>query len=238
MELYLIEYNNMVIGAYDDFSMAELFVNSCIQSKLMINECKIIKYKKNSCFSTGVHQYNMQNQQVVQPVVQPTAQPVVQQVLPTIQPKIRNVDVPIMKPIDLENNEAYQKVAKEKSELLRNLNTMKLKKEKMIESKQVYTNDLNLFELFTKNKQSDPNFIIPELFVEKFTLFTKLKKDGILSWETFTKEYKTTGMNQYDEYFVSNDYENDVIAYDSTASNSINEELDIETDSDTDSSEK
>ena len=142
--------------------------------------------------------------------------------------------------VDLEKNETYQKVAKEKSELLHNINLIKAKKEKMIESKQVYENDLKLFELFSMNKKSDPGFIIPELFLDKFTLFNKLKENGTLSWETFMKEYKTKQTNEYDDYFAPNNYETEVKAYDSSATSgsSINEELDIETDSDTDSSDK
>ena len=110
----------------------------------------------------------------------------------------------------------------------------------MIESKQVYENDLKLFELFSMNKKSDPGFIIPELFMDKFNLFNMLKENGTLSWETFTKEYKTNQTNEYDDYFAPNNYETEVKAYDSSATSgsSINEELDIETDSDTDSSDK
>ena len=242
MELYLIEYNNMVIGAYDDFNMAELFINSCMQSKLMINSCKIIKYTKNSCFSTGSQLYN-NLQTGVQTVVNVNA--IVQNVDTKPKQKIIPSDVSTI-PIDLENNETYQKVSKAKSELLHNMNIIKAKKEKLIESKQVYENDLKLFELFSMNKKSDPNFIIPELFVDKFTLFNRLKESGTLTWETFTTEYKAASnpSNDYDEYFVPNNYENEVKAYDGTAcgttcsNSSINEELDIETDSDTDSSDK
>ena len=133
--------------------------------------------------------------------------------------------------IDLEKNEKYQKVAKEKSELLHNMNIIKATKERMIESKQVYMNDLKLFELFSMNKKSDTNFIIPELFLDKFNLFTKLKESDTLSWETFTKEYKTN-FNDYNDYFVPNDYEKEV----KENNNMIEEELDIETDSDTDDS--
>jgi len=242
MELYLIEYNGTIIGAYDDFSMAELFINSCIQSKLMTSSCKIIKYTKNSCFSTGSQLYNTIDTHI-------DARPSVRLVLPpefVNQPKIRVPDNIIIPPIDLEKNETYQKVAKEKSELLHNINLIKAKKEKMIESKQVYENDLKLFELFSMNKKSDPGFIIPELFLDKFTLLNKLRESGTLSWETFMKEYKTNQSNEYDDYFAPNNYETEVKAYDSTTSSasgatcgsSINEELDIETDSDTDCSEK
>jgi hypothetical protein len=240
MELYLIEYNGVVIGAYDDFNMAELFIKSCIQSKLMTSASKIIKYTKNSCFSTGSQLYNTNN---IHPDAHLDARPSVRLVLPSEfvnQPKIRVPDNIIIPPIDLEKNETYQKVAKEKSELLHNINLIKAKKEKMIESKQVYENDLKLFELFSMNKKSDSGFIIPELFLDKFTLLNNLRESGTLSWETFMKEHKTNQSNEYDDYFAPNNYENEVKAYDSSANcgTSINEELDIETDSDTDCSEK
>ena len=243
MELYLIEYNGTIIGAYDDFNMAELFIKSCIQSKMMTSASKIIKYAKNSCFSTGSQLYDTNN---IPSDAYIDARPSVRLVLPpefVNQPKIRVPDNIIIPPIDLEKNETYQKVAKEKSELLHNINLIKAKKEKMIESKQVYENDLKLFELFSMNKKSDPGFIIPELFLDKFTLLNNLRESGTLSWETFMKEHKTNQSNEYDDYFAPNNYENEVKAYDSTTSSatcgtSINEELDIETDSDTDCSEK
>ena len=243
MELYLIEYNGTIIGAYDDFSLAELFINSCMQSKLMTKNCKIIKYTKNSCYSTGSQLYNTNEQSYpdAHPDARPDARPSVRLVLPSEfvnQPKIRVPDNTIIPPIDLEKNEMYQKVAKEKSELLHNINLIKVKKEKMIESKQVYENDLKLFELFSMNKKSDPGFIIPELFVDKFNLFNKMKENGTLSWETFMKEHKTNQSNEYDDYFAPNNYETEVKAYDNTSGSSINEELDIETDSDTDCSDK
>jgi len=225
MELYLIEYNGTIIGAYDNFNMAELFINSCIQSKLMTNKCKIIKYIANSCFSTGFQIYN--DTSSVSPLVQSTF---TQNIKPIVSPLVQYTNTSI----DLDKNETYIKIAKEKSDLLRNLNIIKGKKEKIVESKQVYENDMKLFELFSTNKKSDINFVIPELFVDKFNIFNKLKENGILSWETFMKEYKTNQSNNYDDYFLPNKYETEVKAYDSNSS--INEELDIETDSDTDSS--
>jgi len=249
MELYLIEYNDTIIGAYDDFNMAELFINSCIQSKLMTHKCKIIKYKANSCFSTGFQIYidtscvlpSVQSNVIssAQPNVISSAQPNVissaqPNVISSAQPNVISSAQPNVISIDLDKNDAYLKIAKEKSDLLHNLNIIKGKKEKIVESKQIYNNDIKLFELFNINKKSDPNFVIPELFVDKFDIFTKLTKNGTLSWETFIKEWKTSS-NNYDDYFLPNNYETKVKAYDSNSS--INEELDIETDSDTDSSE-
>jgi hypothetical protein len=37
MEVFLIEYNNRIIGVYDNLNKAELFIMSCLQNKLTNN---------------------------------------------------------------------------------------------------------------------------------------------------------------------------------------------------------
>ena len=49
MESYLIKYNNNIIGVYNDFNSASLFIKSCLSNKLMIGSADILVYNMNSC---------------------------------------------------------------------------------------------------------------------------------------------------------------------------------------------
>jgi hypothetical protein len=111
---------------------------------------------------------------------------------------------------------------------------LKQQKKKIEESKSTYTNDYKLFKLFTEAKQSDPDFIIPDIFNKKFYLMTNLKNENKLSWENFIKEYQHE--NVYNEYFGLNNYE-DLYLSNNDDKSDISEELEIESNSSIDTSE-
>jgi len=50
MNIYLIEYKNNIIGTYNNYYLAELFILSCLQNNFIEDSALIHHYKKNSCF--------------------------------------------------------------------------------------------------------------------------------------------------------------------------------------------
>jgi len=219
MELYLIEYNGKVIGAYDNHDLAKQFIDSCTQLKFMIGTSKILRYARNSCLLLN------DDNIVQQPIQVPTFE------LP--RPKIINNIDENVKPIDLENNEDYKKISKEKAELLKNLNELKLKKEKLEEFKRIFENDIKLYNMFNENRNKDPNFVIPELFLQKFYIIKELQTENNLNWESYNQQYNMIkNSNNYTDYFASNSYEDKFIKQNMA---NINEEIEIETDSETES---
>ena len=130
------------------------------------------------------------------------------------------------------NNPAIIEMAKQKIELQHKINMLKIKKEKIEESKSVYENDLKLFNIFKESRQTDPNFIIPELFANKFEVMDKLYNVNNLSWENFITNYQHD--NNYGDYFGTNNYEDMFVSPspEETQDDTINEEFDINTDSD------
>jgi hypothetical protein len=48
--IYLIEYNNKIIGTYLNYNMAKIFILSCLQNNLMHNYAKILIFKSNSSY--------------------------------------------------------------------------------------------------------------------------------------------------------------------------------------------
>jgi hypothetical protein len=123
----------------------------------------------------------------------------------------------------------------QKIDLQHKINILNQQKKRIEDSKNIYANDYKLFELFTESKQKDSNFVIPDIFIKKFNLMTQLNNENRLSWEIFIKEFQYE--NLYNEYFGLNNYEEmflDSKSYDSKSN--ISEELDIESDSDTETS--
>ena len=123
----------------------------------------------------------------------------------------------------------------QKIELQHKINILNQQKNRIEDSKNTYANDYKLFELFTESKQKDSDFVIPDIFIKKFNLMTQLNNENRLSWEIFIKEFQHE--NLYNEYFGLNNYEETFLDSESDDNKSnISEELDIESDSDTETS--
>ena len=84
-----------------------------------------------------------------------------------------------------------------------------------------------------ENRNKDPNFVIPELFLQKFYIIKELQTNNNLNWESYNQQYNMVkNSNNYTDYFASNSYEDKFIKQNMA---NINEEIDIETDSETES---
>jgi hypothetical protein len=226
---YLVEYNGLVIGVYDSFDKAELFIKSCLQNNLMQNNAIIREYILNSCFYINKMVVTFNSNQLSQVDNKP--------IIDTKPESEKNISQPI-KELDHDDPKVLE-IAKQKLELQHKINLLKVQKKRIEESKRVYENDINLFNVFSENLVNDPNFVIPELFLDKFKLIKKLKEENNLSWESFNKEYKVVTF--YGDYFGTNSYdmmfENNGDSEEENDNRDISEEFDIESDSDTDSSE-
>ena len=79
---------------------------------------------------------------------------------------------------------------KKKSELEYELNELKKKKAKIDESKHIYNVDIELFNKFKKLKLENNDFIIPEMFIDKYNLMFGLENENKLCWENFYELYE------------------------------------------------
>jgi hypothetical protein len=244
MYFYLVEYNNNIIGVYEDFDKANTFILSCLQNNFMKNFANILCFRANSCYYESVIKITLDQKEPLKQSFKATNsfikefEPIIvenkkEPLKQSFEPDILK-DKVITEETNTITNEQIEKIAKQKIEIQHNINLLKLKKEQLKESKQVYENDIKLFKLFQENKNKDPNFVIPELFEAKYKILEKLNNDNKLSWDNFYLEYKTD--NDYDGYFVSNDYENNFTEPPKNTMNNFEEELDIETDSNTEES--
>lgn len=239
--LMLINYQGKTIGVYNNQESAYIFIQGCRQNGFIKGNVEIHYYHPNSCYCVNVEtvtdnlsKCSKSNNIEIKNVINQntTAQN------NTTQNNTTNESYE--ETINFTNSDQYLEMAKQKIELQHKINMLKNHKKKIEESKISYENDFKLFELFSQNQQKDPNFIIPEIFKDKFSLMKKLNENNNLSWETFMKEFQQSGINNYDDLFGLNSY--DEMFLDSESENkkdedNFSEELDIESDSSTETSD-
>jgi hypothetical protein len=255
--LYLIEWKNKIIGAFNNLNDAETYIYGCFQNNFMTS-AKIKIYKLNSCYLIDTKIYSSDS--IGTPSNSPKMEPIKfnyqDNNISNVENKksIDNNDEN-KKSID-DNDEAFIQMAEQKIVLQHKINMLKIQKDKMEESKRVFENDLKLFVLFNESKEKDHFFEIPELFKKKYDIMLRLKVNNNLTWEPFIKEYHV-GENNYNDYFGLNNYEKLFLNEDdennektsltkfkaqaqaqAQAHANFNEELDIESDSDTESSDE
>ena len=194
MHIYLVEYKNKIIGAYNNLITCQYFINGCMQNNLMTEQPKILTFIENTCVKLS----NFTNQSVVSQV-----EP---QVVSHVETKVlTEEEILLAQKVNEENLKKQEVMLKEKTEIQHHINMLKTKKKKLDESKVVYQNDINLFIKFREMKEKDEQFVIPELFVKKYELFIKLAEAEKLSWENFMAEYKED--SNYGDYFDTNEHD-------------------------------
>lgn len=232
MHSYLIEYDNKIIGVYNDYKLAEHFILSCLQNNLMNESANILTYDINSCYKVKSNQVTLCKNNTNKKVVFMNDTPIKATNLnlksPTLESKtFKNIselitpnNTPVMESTPVMENTlnntpnntisyldpAFLDLANQKIELQHNINMLKVKKNKIDESKQVFENDLRLFELFNCKYNTEDNFEIPELFLDKFNIMSKLYAENRLDWENFVLEYKTVEPS-YNDYFMPTPYD-------------------------------
>ena len=215
MDSFLIKYKNKIIGVYTDLDQAKLFINSCLSNNLMNGSVDILVYKLNSCYCINTITIKNNIEETINP----------------IKKEENKIITPIKKEIDC-NDPLFLKLSEDKTTLQHKINMLKVQKEKIKESKEIYENDIKLYSRFKQILINDPIFIIPELFKEKFDLLKKLDEEHKLNWENFTKEYIHS--NIYNEHFKLNSYDESYIDLDKKED--FNEEFEIESDTDSNDS--
>jgi hypothetical protein len=213
MQSFLIKYKNKIIGVYNDLDQAKLFINSCISNNFMSESVDILVYATNSCYL--IDTITLKKEKNKETAI------------------IRNNDTLITQTVKEINYEdpLFLKLADDKIILQHQINMLKVQKERIKESKEIYDNDIKLYSKFKELLNKDNTFIIPELFKEKFELFKKLDDENKLNWESFVKQYIHSNvytdfkLNSYDESFIKSNNKKD-----------INEDFEIESDTESESS--
>ena len=96
---------------------------------------------------------------------------------------------------EIKKSENYEKIEKDKIDLYNKMEKLKKKKEKILEMKNMYESDLNVFEALLKKKSEDENFEIPPIFKKKYEVIKLLKEKNNLNIENYYKLYKIEDQN-------------------------------------------
>ena len=194
---FVLYLNNNLLGVFDNENALDTFIKGGVQNKFFKNEnLKKEQYIMNSCYkienSNKIINTNIQPKKISEETLQKSKE--------LRKEKGKKLD-------ELINSESYQKVLQEKIDVVTDINKIKYDKKLMVEKNNLYNEDVKLFNLFTKEKEKNNNFIVPALFELKFSIFDSLTKANNLSFETFMEEYeKVKPENNYD-MFTSNNYE-------------------------------
>lgn len=184
MLIYIIEYNKNILGIYNDYNNLTNLINGLKQNNLInINNINILEYSINSIYCIKKYNYLDESKKEILP-----------------QNNNNNLDI---------TDPNVIKKLNEKIEIQHNINMLNLKKEKAKELKEIYNNDIKLYEIFKKEIDNNENFIIPELFQIKYKIFNLLEKENKLSFENFIKEQNNDEIDI--EIFKPNEYENKFI---------------------------
>jgi len=82
-------------------------------------------------------------------------------------------------------HEYTEEELKQKSEITRKLNLLKLQKKRLQEKKLEYETNVKLYYKFKTEKDKEKNFNIPELFIEKYNILKKLESNDELTFEKY-----------------------------------------------------
>jgi hypothetical protein len=128
------------------------------------------------------------------------------------------------KKIQRNNYNNLLKVTQEKINVTSEINKLKLEKQKLEEQKTKYDYDIILYNKFKNNKINNQDFIIPELFENKFKLFNELENNNNLNFDNFIINYKETQLEtSYYDLFENQEYAYKIVEPDDFFNDTIND---------------
>jgi hypothetical protein len=129
--------------------------------------------------------------------------------------------------IDKNKIEKLNEVGIEKSNITHKINILNLEKKKIKEKENEFNYDLGLYNKFKIMMNINSQFVIPELFLDKFKIFKNLDDNNNLTFESFYDNYVTSNIEtDYDNMFNGTEHLNKFINKDDINLTFINESYD------------
>jgi len=209
---YVLYLNNKILGVFDNEKLLKNFINGGIQNEFF-NEANLKThiFEMNSCYNTTEKNITIQtpsiNNKEVENLKKEKETLEKEKIIKLLEKK--NIERAIkMKEVEMEKTDEFKKIMQDKIDLNSKINKLKYEKKKLLEAENTFKNDLKLYDTFMKEKEKNPDFIIPELFNLKFDIITRLSNDNQLTFELFKEEHdKLKPKNDYDDVFKVNAYE-------------------------------
>ena len=204
---FIIYLNSKVIGVYNNELLANSFINGGIQNNFFDKKnIRLEKFVMNSCFSVNETKNNLEDIENQKIQLEKNKKDDEMKKKKELERKKLEKELQDKKK-ELESSEEFAKIQQEKIDITQQMNEIKYEKKKLDELLQEYNSNLTLYNRFSSEKEKDSNFIIPELFTLKYSIYKKLDTDNNLSFENYKNEWeKVKPKNNYD-LFKSNTYE-------------------------------
>jgi hypothetical protein len=219
MNNYLINYNNKILGIYNNLDLSLEYIYSLINSGLIDKKLNvtILEYKINSCillneFTVDLNyniinksfiNYTKNNSVFIKNKVQYESDSSITTSCKSSESNESSLTNSIKsssstntseeerrKKAEREFIEKQNKLAQDKIDINHQINILKEEQKKNDEKLEQFNYDLELYNKFKNIKNKDNSFNIPFMFENKYDCFQKLDKLNKISLENFTKLYK------------------------------------------------
>ena len=205
---YLLYQSDKLIGVFDELQKAKDMAQSALNND-WAKDFSVVKYKLNTCLKLATHVIENNSEE-------------------ENESEVKNEYKEL-------NSSEEDNISRQKSDIQKKLNLLKIQKDKIEESKNKYEVDVKLYNEFKNKLEEDINFEIPELFQEKYKIFHQLESQDNLNWETFSLLYKEPDFhgNFSNIFELTNDFETKFL---SNIESDTEEEEDEDSDSDDETS--
>lgn len=237
MSIFIVKIKNNIVGVFDNMDIALNYVYGLLNSNLISNREKVIiyNYKINTSIILFEYivdlKYNITKKatinysNLVDDNLYEDESSISSSFVETIKYNVREESsetLSLSSSSSSEDTEVveerkkmlktimenHNKLGQEKINIIHDINMLKKESELQKEKINIYENDLALYYKFKNTRMTNPNFVIPMLFIEKYEIFVKMDNDNDISFDRFIEIYSpTTIKTSYDDLFIdNNDY--------------------------------
>ena len=207
-----------LLGIFDNEKSLTAFLDGGIQNNFFTKESiRVEAYTMNSCYKYVEHPNIYNNIKI-------TVNNTVNNTIKNTVNNLENEDIIRKKMIEnleknklkktlekkkdeLEKSEEFIKIQQDKIDLKHDINELKAKQKKLKEEETSFKNDLNVYKQLVKELNKNPEFVIPELFKDKFNLIVKLEHTNNLTFNDFKKEWDIIKPKNNYNLFTTTSYE-------------------------------
>lgn len=219
-DIIILKVNEKLCGIYNSEDSVNNFIKSCLNcnfikksdkvllqyyqiNSFILNDTKIINLSDNTLKNIEIVEINydnIKNTNIYEEFSDSDSD----------ISEVSSIDATNFLKIKKQEREKFNKfieLGQEKIDLQSQVNKLNLDKKNLSEKKIKYDCDIELYDKFKNLKKINQNFEIPDLFINKFNLFTSLEENNDLNFEAFIDKYvDETLKTSYIELFESHEY--------------------------------
>jgi hypothetical protein len=221
-DIIILKVNEKLCGIYNSEDSVNNFIKSCLNcnfikksdkvllqyyqiNSFILNDTKIINLSDNTLKNietVEINYDNIKNTNIYEEFSDSDSDSDISEV--------SSIDATNFLKIKKQEREKFNKfieLGQEKIDLQSQINKLNLDKKNLSEKKIKYDCDIELYDKFKNLKKINQNFEIPDLFINKFNLFTSLEENNDLNFEAFIDKYVDEPLKtSYFELFESQEY--------------------------------